>query len=84
MAAASYLLFYDIFAPQKVPFLRIFDDVIACDLWFCPPPPFPIKNPGYAYVMMSVKLCSAVMLLKRLITQLQSSFCKCKQLVRFL
>ena len=23
------------------------DDVIACDLWFGPPPP--IKNPGYAY-----------------------------------
>ena len=43
---ASDLLFYDIFAPQKVPFLKISDDVIACDLRFGPPP---IKNPGYAY-----------------------------------
>ena len=31
---ASDLAFYDIFAPQKVPFLKISDDVIACDLWF--------------------------------------------------
>ena len=38
--------FYDIFAPQKVPFLKIYDDVIACDLLFGPPP---IKNPGYVY-----------------------------------
>ena len=45
-ATASDLPFYDIFAPQKVPFLKISDDVIACDLWFGPPP---IKNPGYAY-----------------------------------
>ena len=45
---ASDLPFYDIFAQQKVPFLKISDDVIACDLWFAPPPP--IKNPGYAYV----------------------------------
>ena len=37
-AAASDLSFYDIFAPQKVPFLKIFDDVIACDLWFGPLP----------------------------------------------
>ena len=44
---ASDLLFYDIFAQQKVPFLKNFDDVIACNLWFGPPP---IKNPGYAYV----------------------------------
>ena len=34
------------FAPQKVPPLKIFDHVIACDLWFVLPPP--IKNPGYA------------------------------------
>ena len=26
------------FAPQKVPFLKISVDVIACDLWFGPPP----------------------------------------------
>ena len=32
--------------PQKVPFLKIFDDVIACDLWFGTPL---IQYPGYAY-----------------------------------
>ena len=37
---------YDIFVPQKLPLWKIYDDVIACDLWFRPPP---IKNPGYAY-----------------------------------
>ena len=31
------LPFYDIFAPQKVPFLKISDDVIASNLWFGPP-----------------------------------------------
>ena len=35
---ASDLAFYDIFAPQKVTFLKISDDVIACDLWFGLPP----------------------------------------------
>ena len=45
-ATASDLPFYNIFAPQKVPFLKISDDVIARELWFGPPP---IKNPGYAY-----------------------------------
>ena len=45
-ATASDLPFYDISAPQKVTFSKISDDVIACDLWFGPPP---IKNPGYAY-----------------------------------
>ena len=45
-ATASDLPFYDIFAPQKLPFSKI-SDVIACNLWFGPP--FPIKNPGYAY-----------------------------------
>ena len=40
------LLFYDIFAPQKVPLLKISNDVNACNLWFGPPP---IKNPGYTY-----------------------------------
>ena len=39
------LIFYNIFAPQKVPPLKISDHVIACDLWFV----LPIKNPGYAY-----------------------------------
>ena len=47
-AAASDLPFHDIFAPQKVPFSKISDDVIACDLWFGPPP---IKNPAYAYAI---------------------------------
>ena len=32
------LPFYDIFAPQKVPFLKISDDIIACNLWFGPSP----------------------------------------------
>ena len=31
--------------PTKIIFLRISDDVIACDFWFG----LPIKNPGYAY-----------------------------------
>ena len=43
---ASDFPIYDIFAPQKITFSKISDDVIACDLWFGPPP---IKNPGYAY-----------------------------------
>ena len=36
-AIASDLSFYDIFASQKVAFLKISDDVIAYDLWFGPP-----------------------------------------------
>ena len=44
---ASDLPLYDIFAPQKVTLLKISDDVIACDLWFGPPPP--IKNLDFAY-----------------------------------
>ena len=36
-ATASDLPFYNIFAIQKVPFFKIFDDIIACDLWFGPP-----------------------------------------------
>ena len=43
---ASDLPFYDSFAPQKLSLLKIFDDVIADDLWFGSPP---IKNPDYAY-----------------------------------
>ena len=40
----SDLPFYDIFVLQKVPFSQISDDVIACDLWFAPPPlPFQSK-----------------------------------------
>ena len=35
-ATISDLPSYDIFDPQKVPLLKIFDDVIACDLWFGP------------------------------------------------
>ena len=45
-ATASDLPFYDIFAPQKVPLLKISDDIIACGLKFGAPP---IKNPDYAY-----------------------------------
>ena len=36
LARASNLPFYDIFAPEKVPLLKISDDVIASDLWFGP------------------------------------------------
>ena len=46
-ATALYLPFYNIFVPEKVPLLKIFDDVIACNLWFAPSPP--IKNFGQAY-----------------------------------
>ena len=46
--ACIYILhfWHDIFAPQKLSFLKISDDVIACDLWFGPPP---IEDPDYAY-----------------------------------
>ena len=40
------LPFHNIFAPQKVLLLKIFDDVIACNLWFGP---FSIKNLVYAH-----------------------------------
>ena len=33
---ASDLLFYNIFAPQKIPLLKISHDVIVCDLRFDP------------------------------------------------
>ena len=36
-ATISNLPSYDIFVPQAVSLLKIFDDVIACDLWFGPP-----------------------------------------------
>ena len=36
-AAISNLPFYDILVPQTVSLLKIFDDVIACDLCFGPP-----------------------------------------------
>ena len=45
-ATATNLPFYDISVSQKVPLSKIFDDVIACDLWLGP---LPIKNSGYAY-----------------------------------
>ena len=43
----SGLPFYDVFAQPKNSSFEVSDDVIACDLWFGPPPP--IKNPGNAY-----------------------------------
>ena len=46
------LPFYDIFAPQKVPLLKISDDVITCNMWFAPPTPA-IKNPVYTYGNLS-------------------------------
>ena len=45
------LPFYDIFAPQKVPFLKISDDVIAFDLWFCPPPQSKILATPMPYIL---------------------------------
>ena len=36
-ATISDLPSYDIFVPQTVPLLKIYDDVIACELWFGPP-----------------------------------------------
>ena len=54
-ATASDLSFYDIFAPTKNSSFEVSDDVIACDLWFAPPP---IKNPGYAYVPPLTTACA--------------------------
>ena len=34
---ASDLPFYGIFAPQKIPLSKIYDDVIVCELWLPPP-----------------------------------------------
>ena len=48
---ASALPIYDILDLQKVSLVKISDDVIACDLWFAPPPNL-IKNSGYAYVLI--------------------------------
>ena len=45
-ATASNLLSTISLLHKKVPFLKISDDVIACDLWFRGPP---IKNSGYAW-----------------------------------
>ena len=50
-ATALDLAFYDNFAPQKLPLLKIFDDVIAGELWFGP---HPIKNLGYANAMNTI------------------------------
>ena len=58
-AAASDLPFYDNLCPQKVPFLKNSDDVIACDLLFASIPPF--KNPGYAMLDDSPKVSFAIM-----------------------
>ena len=62
-ATASDLPFYDIFAPQKITFSKISDDVIACDLWFGSPPP-PIKNPGYACAQNPLAIGSPVLIYK--------------------
>ena len=45
-ATALDLPFYDIFASQKVPLLKISDYVIASDLWFGHTP---VNSSGYAY-----------------------------------
>ena len=44
-ATVSDLPFYDIFATHKNSSVEVSDHVIACDLWFEPPP---TKNSGYA------------------------------------
>ena len=46
-ATVSDFPFYDIFDPQKVPLLKISDNVIVYDLWLGPLNL--IKNPGYDY-----------------------------------
>ena len=66
-ATASDLPFYDIFAPQKITFSKISDDVIACDLWFGPPP---IKNPGYAYAIYPQLVENSFKQLVNLITEI--------------
>ena len=38
-ATASDLKIYNIFAPRKFPLSKLFDGVIACDLWVVPTPP---------------------------------------------
>ena len=50
-ATASDFLFRSAISLSHKKFflLKMFDDVIACDLWLAPPPPL-IKNPGHAYV----------------------------------
>ena len=57
-STASDLPFYDIFAPEKVAFSKIFDDVIACDLWFGPPPQSKIQATPMLIVPPSWWPCS--------------------------
>ena len=49
MALNLYL--YNIFAHQKIPLLKISDDLIACDSWFAPLPP--IKNSANVYCFLT-------------------------------
>ena len=51
-ATASDFPFYEIFAPQKVPFLKISDDVIACDLWFGPPQSKILATPMLRHIIL--------------------------------
>ena len=66
------------FAPQKITFSKISDDVIACDLWFGPPP---IKNPGYAYAqkystsISTDNICRQVAVLWLFIMRKQCTYC---------
>ena len=55
-ATASDLPLYDIFAPQKVPLLKISDDVIGCDLWFGPPPQSNILATPMKYSISFIEL----------------------------
>ena len=51
---ASDLPFYDVFATQKVPLLKIFDDIISSDLWFGPPQSKILATP-----MVTIKTCTS-------------------------
>ena len=55
-ATASDLPFYDIFAPQKISFSKISDDVIACNLWFGPPQSKILATPMYLALYTSAKI----------------------------
>ena len=68
---ASGLLFCDISVPQKVPLSKMYDDVIACDLWLGT---LPIKNPGYEHAYCSLR--KSVIYIKEICRRRRSSFAK--------
>ena len=56
----SDLQIYNIFVPQNVLFLKISDDVSACDLWFAPPPP-PPPPPPESKILARPMVCTIVL-----------------------